>query len=157
MKINPMKIDKMRYQVNGLGQGLTFLSLLCSIVALFVLITYDNYGAAGSSQRVIPDFRVAIEIGIGILTLLGTFLCAEKVKYYDAKWTYVGVFVLATINFIRSRNLPVYCFEQGWIPASIATLTSLLYIFAGIILLVVWVISSIKVFLLSKHLSKGTQ
>ncbi|MDZ4195724.1 MAG: hypothetical protein U1C51_00585, partial [Candidatus Izemoplasmatales bacterium] len=72
MKINPMKIDKMRYQVNGLGQGLTFLSLLCSIVALFVLITYDNYGGTGSSQRVVPDFRVAIEIGIGIFTLLGT-------------------------------------------------------------------------------------
>jgi hypothetical protein len=154
MKINLLKVDKMRYQTNKIASSLVFLSLVLSIVALFTLITYDNFGLDGPLIRIIPDHRIGIEIGIGIVCMLSTFLAAEKLKYYDRTWSFIGVFVLAGINIARIFHLPLYTFAKGWIPASIQIQTILEFALSAALLIAAGVISTIKVILLQK-VSKG--
>ncbi len=154
MKINVLKVDKMRYQSNKLASSLVFLSLVFSVVALFTLITYDNFGAGGTLVRIIPDHRVGIEIGIGIVCMLATFLAAEKVKYYDRTWSFVGVFVLAGINLIRIFHLPLYAFSKGWIPLAVQTQTIVEFALSAALLIAAGVISTIKVLWL-QALAKG--
>jgi hypothetical protein len=154
MKINLLKVDKMRYQTNKIASSLVFLSLVLSIVALFTLITYDNFGIDGPLIRIIPDHRIGIEIGIGIVCMLSTFLAAEKLKYYDRTWSFIGVFVLSGINIARIFHLPLYTFAQGWIPVSIQIQTILEFALSAALLIAAGVISTIKVILLQKY-SKG--
>jgi hypothetical protein len=117
MTIKNNKTDKMRYQYNTIAYLLVMLSALTGIIALFTLINYDKFDAENAT-RVVPDMRVALEIGIGIVVLLSTFLAAEKVKFYQREWSYFGLPVLALINFLRLFNLPLYAFQKGWIPQS---------------------------------------
>jgi hypothetical protein len=144
----------MKYQTNSLASMLTFFSLACSVLAMFMLINYDNFGDGGSSIRTIPDHRVGIEIGIGIVTLLLTFLAAEKVKVYDRAWSFFGLFVLAAINVARIFHLPAYTLERGWIPASEVQKTIVLFALAAVLLIAAGIVSTIKVVLLDR-LSKG--
>jgi hypothetical protein len=154
MPISLAKIEKLKYQTNASASLLTFLSLACSVIALFMLINYDNFGTGGSSIRTIPDHRIGIEIAIGIVTMLLTFLAAEKVKVYDRVWSFFGLFVLAVINIARIYHLPVYTFGLGWIPASVYQTTVILFAVAAALLIVAGVLSTTKVLLLDR-LAKG--
>ncbi|MCK7488644.1 MAG: hypothetical protein MZU97_26455 [Bacillus subtilis] len=61
---------------------MTFLSLACfELVGIVHCSSITTISAAAErSIRTIPDYHVGIEIGIGIVTMLLTFLAAEKVK-----------------------------------------------------------------------------
>lgn len=154
MPISLAKIEKMKYQTNTTASLLTFLSLACSVIALFMLINYDNFGSGGTSIRTIPDHRIGIEIGIGIVTMLLTFLAAEKVKVYDRVWSFFGLFVLAAVNVARIFHLPVYTLGLGWIVPSVFQMTVFLFALAAALLIAAGVLSTVKVFLLDR-LAKG--
>jgi hypothetical protein len=154
MPISLAKIEKMKYQTNTSASLLTFLSLACSVIALFMLINYDNFGSGGSSIRTIPDHRIGIEIAIGIVTMLLTFLAAEKVKVYDKVWSFFGLFVLAAVNVARIFHLPVYTLGLGWIPSSVFQTTVFLFALSAALLIAAGVLSTVKVVLLNR-LAKG--
>ncbi len=152
MKPFDMKVDKMRYQTNSAGYLFVFLSLVFSIVALFTLINYDSFGEGLNPTRVVPDLRIGIEITIGIILMLLTFLAAEKVKFYDPIWSYYGLFILAGINFLRIFNIPKYAFDKGWITESTKFWTSLELAVSALLLIVAGIISVRKVYLLHNHM-----
>lgn len=102
MKIVNIKADKMRYQKNTSAYGLVLLSIATSLIALFTMINFDTFGSGEGTMRVIPNLRVGVEIALGIVLMLSTFMAAEKVKYYDPTWSFFGLFILAGINFLES-------------------------------------------------------
>lgn len=148
------KIDKMQYQSNSIGYLLVLLAMIVSLVALFTLITYDSFGSGPTPMRVIPDFRIGIEIGIGILMLLFLFLTGEKVKFYDKTWSYYIVFILAGVNFIRIFNIPLYEYNLGWIPQSTMIYAIVEFALAGVLLVIAGIISARKVYQLNKYLKE---
>lgn len=154
MRKRPINVEKMKYQTNSLASAITLLSLGLSVIAMFTMITYDSFGA-GEGLRVAPDHMVAIEIGMGIVTMLLTFLAAEKVKYYDRKWSCFGLFVLAGIDLFRIAFLPTYCLEKGWIPVSVYQSTVTLFALAAALLIAAGAISTAKVALLDRFSKRG--
>ncbi|MDD4184615.1 MAG: hypothetical protein WC251_02535 [Candidatus Izemoplasmatales bacterium] len=147
-----LKVDKMRYQTNSLGYWLVFLSLALSIIALFTLITYDEFVSVGTPVRVAPDLRIGLEIALAIVLMLTTFLAAEKVKYYHPFWSGAGLFGLAALNFLRIFNIPLYAFDNSWIPERIKILTIIEFALAGALLIAAGFISLRKVLLLKHHM-----
>lgn len=136
--------------------GIVFLSMILSLIALFTLINFDSFGVAFGSQRVIPDLRVALEILLGILTLLVSFLAAEKLKCYDPVWSLGIVYLLAAVDFWRMVSFPNYvCVEQGWVPLETANRAYFLFQIAGILMIVAGLVASVKVIILRKY-GKGT-
>jgi cell division protein FtsW (lipid II flippase) len=153
MKTTNVKAEKMRYQNNSSAYWLVMLSTVLSVVALFTVITYDTFGIEADAIHVIPDFRIALEIGVGIVMLLSMFLAAEKVKYYDRIWSYIGLPVLATVSFLRIFNIPFYVREQNWIPEATFTMVILEFAASAILLVIAAIVSIRKVTIL-KNLSK---
>lgn len=111
------KTEKLRYRKNGSAYGLTLLSLLFFLLALFNTITYDTYLAANDRPRVMPSEHVAIDIVLAIGLTLMTFLAAEKVKIYDKKWS-IGLFVISGINLLRIFYIPLNSLNNGSVPQS---------------------------------------
>lgn len=153
MTIKNIKTDKMRYQYNTLSYAMILLSAITGLVALFTLINYDAFDAENAT-RVVPDLRVALEIGIGIVVLLSTFLAAEKVKYYQREWSYYGLVILALVNFFRIFNLPFYAFEKGWIPQTTMLAAIIEFALTTGLLMIASVISIIKVYRITNHLKE---
>lgn len=144
--------QKMKYQKNGLSYGIVFLSMLFSLVAMFTLINYDSFGSAFGSQRVVPDFRVAMEILVGIVTLLLSFLAAEKLKCYQPVWSFVIVYLLAAVDFWRMLSFPGYvCIEKGWVPLEVANRGYFFFQIAGILMIAAGLVASVKVYILRKY------
>lgn len=151
MKTVNIKADKMRYQTNSLCYMLVMFSVLISILALFTLITYDSFG---KGSRVVPDLRIGLEIGLGILMLLVMFLAAEKVKYYDAFWSCYGLFILAGINLFRIFNIPLYAHKKGWIPTNIMTRTIIEFALTVVLLIIAGIISLRNVIILKNYMKE---
>jgi hypothetical protein len=147
-----LRIDKMRYQTNRSAYSLVLLSLVVSIIALFTLINYDDFGQGSAPTRVVPDLRIGLEIALGIIMMLVTFLGAEKVKFYDPLWSKIGLFVLAGINIFRMVNIPLYAFSKNWISATTKVVTMLEFGAAAGLLIAAGVISFWKVVRLHHHL-----
>ncbi|MDI6452492.1 hypothetical protein [Peloplasma aerotolerans] len=154
MKIVNIKADKMRYQKNTSAYGLVLLSIATSLIALFTMINFDTFGSGEGTMRVIPNLRVGVEIALGIVLMLSTFMAAEKVKYYDPTWSFFGLFILAGINFLRIFNLPIYAHERGWIPTKTMQLVMLEFAVTAGLLVVAGIISLRKVIILHKHLKE---
>ena len=154
MSIKNIKADKMRYQKNTSAYGLVLLSLVTGMIGLFTLINYDQFLTVGTNMRVVPNLRVGIEILIGIIVMLMTFLGAEKVKLYDPKWSFYGIFVLAGINVFRIFNLPIYAKNQGWIPTSTMVAVMVYYAISAGLLIFAGVISARKVIILKHHMKE---
>ncbi len=147
-----IKVDKMRYQTNTIGYLFVFLSLVFSIVALFTLINFDSYGIGIDPLRVEPDYRIGLEIGVGIVLMLVTFLAAEKVRYYDPFWSNYGLFALAGINVLRIFNIPLYAYSEGWIPVKVKTTAIIELAVSALFLVIGGVVSLRKVWLLKRHM-----
>lgn len=113
--ISDFKTDKMRYQPNKLWYSITLLSILFFLVAIFKSINYSLHTGLDADMKVIPDFKIALDILISILLLLLTFLTAEKIKIYSKKWS-IFLIVIAAINFLRIFNIPLYILKQNMIP-----------------------------------------
>ncbi|MCR3905638.1 MAG: hypothetical protein NUK62_01225 [Tenericutes bacterium] len=154
MKIVNIKADKMRYQKNTSAYGLVLLSIVTSLVALFTMINYDTFSSGEGSMRVAPDLRVGLEIALAIVLMLTTFMAAEKVKYYDPKWSLIGLFVLAGVNFLRIFNLPVYAFNKGWIPAATMSIVMIEFAVTAGLLVLAGILSTRKVIILHKHMKE---
>lgn len=153
MNIINIKIDKMRYQKNASSYFYVIISLVLSIIALFTLINYDTFSITTDS-RVVPDFRVGLEIVVGIITMMTTFLAAEKVKLYDPFWSRNGLFILAGINVLRTFSLPLYSFDKGWIPTSLMTTSMVLFAASACLLVIAGMVASHKVSQLKHHLKE---
>lgn len=149
-----IKADKLRYQTNSIGYLLVMLSVVISIIALFTLITYDNYGTLADSMRVVPDFRIGIEIAIGIVLMLATFLAAEKIKYYNEAWGFYGLFVLAGINLIRIFNVPTYTYNNDMIPTKTFIITVAELAGSAALLILAAIITIRKIIILKHHLKE---
>lgn len=119
------KVEKMRYRKNGIGYGLTLLSLGFFLYALFMTITYDTYLAANDRPRIIPNEHIAVDIVLSIGLILMTFLAAEKVKIYEKKWS-IGLFVISGINFLRIFYIPLRSLQNGSLPGQYFTLQILI-------------------------------
>lgn len=144
--------QKMRYQKNGLSYAIVLVSMILSLVALFVLINYDSFESALGSQRVVPDMRVGLEILVGILALLVSFLAAEKLKCYDPVWSCGIVYLLAAVDFWRMLSFPNYvCIEKGWVPLSTANLGYYLFQIAGILMILAGLVATVKVYILRNY------
>lgn len=152
MKAQNLKVDRMRYQTNQIGYSLTLLSLAVSLVSLFTLITFNEYSSVENPIRVVPDYRIGIEISVAIILMLVTFLAAEKVRYYHPFWSCYGLFVLAGINVLRCFNIPAYAFEKGWIREQTKWVTMIEFAIAAALLIAAGILSLIKVIQLRRHL-----
>gem|GEM_PF-3839486 len=177
---NKLKAEKMRYQNNQSAYLLVMLSIVLGVISLFTLITYDEFSTPsiieGLPLRVIPDFRIAIEIALGIFTLLLSFLAAEKVKVYQRFWSFYGLFILAGVTLYRIIGvpglvydaelliehkmysvfyaLPYYDFMKGWIPESVKNL-ALAELWIGFACLVFAAVISIrKVIIIDNNLKE---
>lgn len=146
-----IKIDKMRFQYNKLGQLLIIFGLAFATIGMFMLITYDNFGSGGETRRVVPDFVIALDIVFGIINLLVLFLAGEKVKYYDKWFSLYGVFIMAALNLIRTFLTPVYALNKGWLTQGRFTLIVVMMIIGTLFLIASGIISARKYLLLSKH------
>ena len=159
-KRNFLNIDKMRYQENKLSANFVLLSLVSSLIALFTMINYDKFSIAGDNLRVIPDMRIGIEIGIGIVLMLVTFMASEKIKFYDAFWSRIGLFILAGINLVRIFNIPFYIYglygdeTVAMIPQGKFVMIVLLFVVSVIFLVLGGVFATRKVVLLEKHMKE---
>ncbi len=155
-----IKIDKMRYQENKLSANLVLLSLVTSLIALFTMINFDEFSIAGDNLRVIPDMRIGIEIGIGIVMMLYTFMASEKIKYYDAFWSRIGLFILAGINLVRIFNVPFYIYGiysdemSPMIPQSTFVIVILLFVATVVFLVLAGLFATKKINLLEKHMKE---
>lgn len=150
--------QKMQYQVNSLSYSLMMLSLIASILAMFTLITYDSFGGDVGAIRVIPDLRIGLEIGVGIVMLLVTFLAAEKVKFYNPLWSTVVVFGLAAVNFWRMNSFPIYVYtEMHWVPRNVAVNGMIEFGVAGGLMILAGVIATIKVIIIRKYAKETTR
>ena len=107
-------VDKMRYQKNSFSYAFILFGLLLSIITLFMIINPAkfNEGFVNEAGNITYDYTyyilVAIEVIIGIITMLMSFLCAEKVKSYDKFWSETGVYILVVINLARIAIVPLY-------------------------------------------------
>lgn len=153
MSIKNIKVEKMRYQNNAGAYALVMLSALTGIVALFTLINYDEFDAV-DALRVVPDLRIALEIGLGIIVLLVTFLAAEKVKFYQRNWAFYGLPILAIVNFLRIFNIPFYAYNKGWIPVNTMRAAILEFAITVILLVIAAVISIVKVIKITHYLKE---
>ena len=149
-----IKADKLRYQTNSIGYLLVMLSVVVSVIALFTLITYDNYGTLAESMRVKPDFRIGIEIAIGIVLMLATFLAAEKIKYYSETWGFYGLFVLAGINLVRIFNVPMVSYNNNMIPLRTYITTVVVLAASAALLIAAGIITIKKIIILKHHLKE---
>ena len=154
MSIVNIKADKMRYQANSIPYLLVMLSVVISIIATFQLINYDTFTLVVNSIRVVPDLRIGIEIAIGIVMMLSTFLAAEKVKFYDHFWSNIGLFILAGVNIFRIFNIPVYAFNQGWIPQKLVLITQAEFAAAALLLIAAGIITTRKIIILKHHMKE---
>ena len=154
MKVSYIQADKTRYQKNASAYTLVLISIVTSLVAWFTSINYDNFGVTGNTQRIIPDVRIGLEIALGIVLMLGTFLAAERVKIYDIFWSTYGLFILAGINFIRIFNIPFYAYSKGWIPQSTQWVVIVMLVATVILLLSAGVISLRKSIILREHMKE---
>jgi hypothetical protein len=156
MKIINIKADKMRYQKNSSSYRLVLLSLITGMIGLFTVINYDQFITIGENMRIIPNLRVGVEILLGILMMLLTFLGAEKVKLYDPKWSFYGIFILAGVNVFRIFYLPVYAKSQGWIPNGTMITVMIYYAITAGLLIAAGIISARKVIILTKYMKEMT-
>ena len=144
--------QRMRYQPNTLSYGFIMLSIILSLVAMFTLINYDSFLPDLGAQRVASDLRIGLEILVAIVSLLVSFLAAEKVKCYDPVWSFGVVYALAILQFWRMASLPAYvCFEKGWVPYDLANRGYFLFQIAGILMVVAGLIATAKVIIIRKY------
>ncbi len=153
-----IKADKMRYQNNRLSYFLILFSIVISLIALFTNINFDQFISEETNEifyyYVQPDFRVGLEIALGIIMMLVMFMAAEKIKFYDGFWSRYGLFVLAGINFLRAINLPIYALNQNWIPLGNVIVIIVEYVAAGTLLVIAGIIAMRKYFILQAHLKE---
>jgi len=144
--------QRMRYQPNSLSYGIIMLSIVVSLIAMFSLINYDSFLPDLGAQRVAPDLRIGFEILVAIVSLLVSFLAAEKVKCYDPVWAFGIVYALALVQFWRMASLPAYvCFEKGWVPYELANRGYFLFQISGILMVIAGLIATAKVIILRKY------
>ncbi|MDR2867588.1 MAG: hypothetical protein LBV55_02900 [Acholeplasmatales bacterium] len=105
-----LQIDKVRYQKNNFPNFLILVGLVLSIIAMFMSINHVLFTEINSKST--KDFvlfiLVAVEIVIGIVSMLVTFLCSEKVKLFIPIWCRLVTFILAAVNILRIFILPFY-------------------------------------------------
>ena len=92
--------EMMRYRPNKVSQYLTFFALAC-IVASFSTI----YGYIKT-----VDWFTGIDILVGIVVILFSFMASEELKDYNYKWSY-WAFVLAAFAIARI-SYPIYTHNQ---------------------------------------------
>lgn len=144
--------QRMRYQPNTLSYAIVMLSIILSLIAMFTLINFDSFLPDLGAQRVAPDLRIGMEILIAIVSLLVSFLAAEKLKYYDPIWSFGVVYALAALQFWRMSSLPAYaCFEKEWVPFEIANRAYFEFQFAGILMVVAGLIATVKVIIIRRY------
>lgn len=146
-----IKVDKMRFQYNKLGQLLILLGLAFATIGMFMLITYDTFGKGGETTRVVPDFVIALDIVFSIINMLVLFLASEKVKYYDKHFSLYGVFIMAGLNIIRLLYTPFYAYQKEWLSQSRLITILIMMIIGALLLIASGVISARKYLLLQKH------
>lgn len=149
-----IKADKLRYQTNSSAYLLVMLSVVFSIISLFILITYDSYGAYDTPFFVKPDFRIGLEIVLGIVMMLMTFLAAEKVKYYSKPWGFYGLFLIAGVNVFRIFNIPFYAYDNLWIPKDTMIISIIGFVLSVICLVIAGIITTRKIIILTHHLKE---
>jgi len=154
MTIKNIKADKMRYQHNSIGYTLVMLALAFGLIALFTSINYDEFSTEGNNIRVVPNLRVGLEIALGIILLLVTFMSAEKIKFYDRFWSLYGLFALAIVNLLRIFNIPLYDFNQGWIPVNTLIIIVIEYGLSIVGFILAGIISTKKYHMLTEHLKE---
>ncbi|HAQ57355.1 MAG TPA: hypothetical protein DCR44_08235 [Acholeplasmatales bacterium] len=161
MKIVNIKADKLRYQANSLAYSFCLLGLALGVTGLFTLITYDAFGAGDAPTRVVPDFRIGLEIAVSIVMMLLTFLAAEKAKSYDPLWSTFGLFLLASVTLLRIadfgtayQGITHYCFDRGWIPAAVQTKATVMFFASALFLYAAAIVSTVRVFILHRHLKE---
>lgn len=142
MDMNNLKVDKMRYQNNGLSYGLILLALVLSIIALFVLIT---------PATVKPGLTTAVEIGVNILLILITFLAAEKCKNYKKEWA-ITAFVIAGIHILRIFLEPLSQLRSGGISGWQFTIITVLLAATAALLMIAGIDTLNKSTKLQKHI-----
>jgi amino acid transporter len=152
--MDKIKADKLRYQTNSSAYLLVMLSVVFSVISLFILITYDSYGTLDKPYFVKPDFRIGLEIVLGIVMMLVTFLAAEKVKFYSRIWGFYGLSILALINIVRIFNIPFYAFEKVWITERIRLISILGFAISAICLIIAAIITTRKIIVLTQHLKE---
>ena len=113
-----IKIDKLKYQKNKIGYNFMLLAIIFSIIALFKMINYHSYSGTEGEMKVIPDIMLAAEIMIGILMILGLFLTAEFMKYYQIRASYFAM-VIGSINIIRIFFKPMQLLNNHQIPTKV--------------------------------------
>jgi hypothetical protein len=139
-KISEIKAEKLHYQFNTSSYYLVLLSLIFTLISLFSSINSDDF-LVGNSTRIVPDGALGIEIGIGILIMLTTFLTAEKLKTYNKNYTYF-TFFLSALNIVRIFFIPFTRFFAEKPAFTLSgflfivfelVISSILLLFAGII------------------------
>jgi hypothetical protein len=109
--LKSFRADKMRYQKNNFSYFLILLGLVISIVAMFLIVNKIHFTEKLDNKFAFSLYILtAVEILIGIISMLLTFLCAEKVKSYSPFWSTKAVFVLPVINFVRIFLVPLNVF-----------------------------------------------
>ena len=145
-----IKVDKMRFQYNKLGQLLILLGLAFTTIGMFMLITFDTFGAQ-ETKRVIPDFVIALDIVFGIVNMLVLFLASEKVKNYDKHFSLYGVFMMAALNIVRLLYTPNYANNKGWLTEGRFISVIVIMAIGALLLILAGIISLRKYLLLEKH------
>ncbi|CCV64093.1 hypothetical protein BN85405160 [Alteracholeplasma palmae J233] len=152
-EIMDMKVDKMRYQNNGVSYGLILLSILFVLIAGFMTITFNSFTNDSSQIKVVPNLNIALDIVMIILTLLLSFLGAEKVKFYKIKWTY-GMMIISVVTIARIFYIPLQVLGKDELPAGRFSVIVILMCIAAGLQIAGAVIGYIKSKKLENHLKK---
>ncbi|MDR2822401.1 MAG: hypothetical protein LBV58_02480 [Acholeplasmatales bacterium] len=152
VNLQEVKADKLKYQFNSFSYWLVLLSLVLTIISLFSMINNDDFIISDVTISVIPDPLIGIEIAIGIVLMLVTFLTAEKIKAYNLKLTYF-TFVLAGINIIRIFNVPLTFYTKDTPAYTTSTFITLIVelTVSSILLVLAGIISLQKINLMKKY------
>ena len=148
------ELDRMRYQHNSTGYGLTFAGMFFFIWSLFTSINYSLFTGLADEVRVRPDFNIGLDITISIVLVLMIFLAAEKVKAYSIKWSY-GLMIISVINIARIFYVPLLSLNSGQIPFDIFLQIALAHGISAILTVVAGFVSLNKSKKLKAYLELG--
>lgn len=96
-----LKLEKMRYNNNSLSYKLGLLGIVCSLIAMFFGLNSVNP----------TGFGTVLAILMNILIFLLGFLCCEKVKVYQKKYSY-SMLGLSVVCFARIFWYPITLFRE---------------------------------------------
>lgn len=139
--MNNVSIDKLKYQPNKLGYNLIILSILLGIIGFFTIINFNSFD--DNQIKVIPDFRLALEILFTIFIILLTFLAAVNVKKYSLKWSIITI-VISMYFIIRIFEIPLDLLKSNQITTYVFVKAVIFYILTFICLSTAGIYTIIK-------------